>query len=145
MRGPALRFLVNLTSGPDEHSYALVDRDLIRALADVMNLEINAPLRRDAILTVGNLAAITGFFAEQILSDQAILKHLMEHIRVPFYQYVKNEGRWRQCDWRAADREEVEEEWKTVCEALWAICNLLEAASNDGVRYEENRRKQILD
>lgn len=139
MQGPALRFLVNLTSGPDEHSYALVDRHLIRALADVMDPDVNAPLRRDACLTVANLAAIPGHLSEGVLNDGGILRGLVENLRVPFYQYVKPEGRWRQCDWRASDQEEVEEEWKIVHECLWAVANLLEAAPNEGVRYVTHR------
>ncbi|OAD78672.1 hypothetical protein PHYBLDRAFT_179641 [Phycomyces blakesleeanus NRRL 1555(-)] len=129
---PALRAIINITSGPDEHSVILLKSGLLNHIPALMTPDFPAGIRRDAFLLIGNIAVCGGLLIQKIINNNNLIKCVLAHVRVPGKIYNQETRQWdptlgyMYC--------EIDEEWKITSEALSIISNIISRGSSSCVR-----------
>lgn len=130
---PALQTVSNFSSGPNSYIEILLDADLLNSLWWFMTPDTAQQLRRNAILTVSNLAAGHEQIVRKVVYNDNIMKSVLAHIIIPGHVY-----RSEDCTWVAARRSTLpdsKEEWKIVKEALYVLSNITTLANDDCIWY----------
>ncbi|CAO3618952.1 unnamed protein product [Mucor hiemalis] len=126
---PVLQTISNFSSGPNEYIEILLDADLLNNIWWYMTPDTHHQLRRNAILTVANLAAGSEQIVRKVVYSDNIMQSVMVHISVPGHVYQPED-----CQWLPSSRSvvpESKEEWRIVKEALWVLSNITTLASDD--------------
>ena len=126
---PVLQTISNFSSGPNEYIEILLNADLLNTIWWYMSAEIPSPLRRNAILTISNLAAGNEGIVRKVVYNENIMQSVISHVAIPGHIY-QEEG----CTWissQDAPNEESREEWRIVKEALWVLSNITTLANDD--------------
>ncbi|KAI8388381.1 armadillo-type protein [Radiomyces spectabilis] len=128
---PALRTVINITSGPNEHSALLLETPLLKNMSTLMGKDIPIRIRRDAFLVVANLAACDAQLVHQIMEAKDVMHCVASHIHVPGHVFDRSCGRWIAVVSNAYYN--LDEEWKITTEALWIMCNLATLGDDDSI------------
>jgi hypothetical protein len=126
---PALQTVSNFSSGPNEYIEVLLDADLLNSVWWYMTSDTPQQLRRNAILTVSNLAAGHEQIVRKVVYNENIMKSVIAHIVIPGHVYHTEE-----CKWIASNRSTIpdsKEEWKIVKESLYVLSNITTLANDD--------------
>ncbi|KAI9027515.1 armadillo-type protein [Phycomyces nitens] len=129
---PALRAIINITSGPDEHSVILLKSGLLRNIVPLMTQDFPAGVRRDAFLLIGNIAVCGDSLIQKVIANNSIVQCVLAHVRVPGKVYNTQDNKWLPT--LAHGYCEVDEEWKITNEALSIISNIISRGSSACVR-----------
>lgn len=126
---PILQTISNFSSGPNEYIEIMLNADLLNTIWWYMSSEIASPLRRNAILTISNLAAGNEGIVRKVVYNENIMQSIMAHVAIPGHLYQEEECTWISS--REAPNEESREEWRIVKEALWVLSNITTLANDD--------------
>ncbi|KAL9556260.1 hypothetical protein PS6_002422 [Mucor atramentarius] len=126
---PILQTISNFSSGPNEYIEIMLNADLLNTIWWYMSSEISSPLRRNAILTISNLAAGNEGIVRKVVYNENIMQSVMAHVTIPGHLYQEEECTWISS--REAPNEESREEWRIVKEALWVLSNITTLANDD--------------
>ena len=128
---PVLQTISNFSSGPNKYIEILLQEDLLNSIWWFMTPDTHQQLRRNAILTVANLAAGNEEIVRKVVTDDHIMQSVLAHITIPGHVYHTND-----CNWTYSSRStipESKEEWRIVKEALWVLSNITTLASDDTI------------
>ncbi|KAI8098666.1 armadillo-type protein [Halteromyces radiatus] len=128
---PVLRCIINITSGPNEYSALLLDTPLLTNLGTLTPTSIPIPIRRDSFLVVSNLAASNETLVNQVIQSHEIMESVVAHVHVPGHTYHEDTIQWFPTVSNAYYN--LADEWKITTEALWALSNLTNLASDDSI------------
>jgi hypothetical protein len=126
---PVLQTISNFSSGPNEYIEILLDADLLNSIWWYMTPDTHQTLRRNAILTISNLAAGNEQIVRKVVYNDNIMQSVLAHIIVPGHLYNAEE-----CKWVPSSKSvvpESKEEWRIVKEALWVLSNIATLANDD--------------
>lgn len=126
---PVLQTISNFSSGPNEYVQVLLDADLLNNIWWYMSPDTNHQLRRNAILTVANLAAGDEHIVRKVVYSENIMQSVISHITAPGHIYKPDEYQWIPSSRSIIP--ESKEEWRIVREALWVLSNILTLANDD--------------
>ncbi|KAI8060928.1 armadillo-type protein [Gongronella butleri] len=129
---PVLRCIINITSGPNEHSQSLLETDILSKLAPLTNPETPLPIRRDAFLVVSNLMASNSELVKVVSDARFIMDCVVAHIRVPGHHYNEELKEWHATVSNAYYNQN--DEWKITHEALWVLCNLTNLGTDETIQ-----------
>ncbi|CAO3587032.1 unnamed protein product [Absidia cylindrospora] len=138
---PVLRCIINITSGPNEHSSLLLETSLLTNLGPLTSTDIPIPIRRDSFLVVANLAASNEELVHEVIHCHEIMESVVAHVHVPGHVYHENPVQWFPTVSNAYYN--MKEEWKITTEALWVLSNLTNLASEDTICNMLARHAQI--
>lgn len=124
-----LQTISNFSSGPNEYIEILLNADLLNNIWWYMSPDIPSPLRRNAILTISNLAAGNEGIVRKVVYNDNIMQSVIAHIIIPGHLYHVEECKWVSSP-KAANNE-TKEEWRIVKEALWVLSNITTLANDD--------------
>ncbi|KAI7863273.1 armadillo-type protein [Spinellus fusiger] len=130
---PALRTIINITSGPDEHSVTLLNSNLLPNIAHLMSSNVPISVRRDAFLLIGNVIVCGNTLIEKVIHDEGIMKYITFHIGVPGYAFNDKSQEWTPA--MSSAYYEITEEWKITSEALTILSNIISRGSTSSLRY----------
>ncbi|KAI7893062.1 armadillo-type protein [Mucor mucedo] len=128
---PALQTVSNFSSGPNDYIEILLDADLLNSVWWYMTPDTPQQLRRNAILTVSNLAAGDNQIVRKVVYNENIMKSVIAHIVIPGHVYLPED-----CKWIESNRStipETKEEWKIIKEALYVLSNITTLADDDSI------------
>lgn len=126
---PALQTVSNFSSGPNDYIEILLDADLLNSVWWYMTPDTPPQLRRNAVLTVSNLAAGDEQIVRKVVYNENIMKSVIAHIVIPGHVY-----RPEDCKWIESSRStipETKDEWKIIKEALYVLSNITTLANDD--------------
>ncbi|KAI8876356.1 ARM repeat-containing protein [Backusella circina FSU 941] len=127
---PILQTLCNFSTGPDTLLHTLLEADLLNSLWWFCSPDIPFRLRRNAILTISNLAADLPGVIEKIVDNENVMRTLLYHLCVPGHEYQGT--RWVMGeDLRPGT---FKEEWKVIREVLYALMNIMTYGLDDCIR-----------
>lgn len=126
---PVLQTVSNFSSGPNEYIEILLNADLLNTIWWYMSAEIPSPLRRNAILTISNLAAGNEGIVRKVVYNENIMQSVTSHVAIPGHIYQEKNRTWISS--HEAPNEETREEWRIVKEALWVLSNITTLANDD--------------
>ncbi|ORX56437.1 ARM repeat-containing protein [Hesseltinella vesiculosa] len=129
---PVLRCIINITSGPNEHSERLLETDLLDNLAHLTNPDTALPIRRDAFLVVSNLVASDDTLVKTVCDADYIIDSVVAHIHVPGHVFKDDTCEWLPTVSSAYYHQA--EEWKITLESLWVVCNLTNLGSDETIQ-----------
>lgn len=124
---PVLQTISNFTSAPNNYIEALLAADLLHNIHKYTLPEMHPQLRRNAYLTIANLAAGGEAIVSQVVYDKDIMSSVMSAITIPGREYT--ERTWILSSKLTKLRQR--EEWKILKEVLWVISNILALANED--------------
>lgn len=130
---PAIRAIVNITSGPNSSVAGLLRTQLLESITRL--LDPNAPneIRKDAYLVVSNLAAGNDEMIKYVVEHKVVMENVVAHITVPGHTYNADLREWTPNLCNAYYYKE--DEWKVTKEALWIICNIISLGNDASVWY----------
>ncbi|KAI9254283.1 armadillo-type protein [Sporodiniella umbellata] len=117
---PAIRAVVNITSGPDRSSVGLLHVPILQSMSELLLPGASCELRKDVYLIISNIAAGCEFMVDSVLTQKEVMVAVMGHLEVPGHIYVQD--RWIPS--QSALRKDTLDEWKVTREALWIVFNL---------------------
>jgi hypothetical protein len=87
--------------------------------------------RRDALLTIANIAAGSEDHVRQVLETPGIMEMVETYTRIPdtdadILPYASKQK---------STHQDIEEEWKITQEAVWIICNVTSLGSIESIWY----------
>ncbi|CEP14047.1 hypothetical protein [Parasitella parasitica] len=126
---PVLQTISNFSSGPNEYIEILLNADLLNTIWWYMSSDIPPALRRNAILTISNLAAGNESIVRKVVYNENIMRSVIAHVTVPGYLYYAENGSWISTP--KAPTVDTKEEWRIVKEALWVLSNITTLADDD--------------
>lgn len=85
--------------------------------------------RRDALLTIANIAAGNEDHVKQVLETDGIMEMVENYLRIPDTDASVLPFSVKQ----KYNHEDIEEEWKITQEAVWIICNVTSLGSIESV------------
>ncbi|KAI8334006.1 armadillo-type protein [Chlamydoabsidia padenii] len=138
---PVLRCIINITSGPNEHSTLLLGTPLLVHLGALTAVDIPIPIRRDSLLVVANLAASNESLVHEVIHCHQIMESVVAHVHVPGHACHEDPFQWFPTVSNAYYN--MAEEWKITTEALWVLSNLTHLASDDTICNMLARHSQI--
>ncbi|GAA5796160.1 hypothetical protein HPULCUR_001529 [Helicostylum pulchrum] len=128
---PVLQTISNFSSGPNEYIEILLDADLLSNVWWYMTPDTQHQLRRNAILTISNLAAGNQQIVREVVYSENIMQSVIAHILVPGHIYRADEGSWVLSSSSVLPLEK--EEWRIVKEVLFVLSNITTLASDDSI------------
>ncbi|KAI8971650.1 armadillo-type protein [Mycotypha africana] len=126
---PVLQTISNFSSGPNDYIEILLNADLLNYIWWYMSPDIPAPLRRNALLTISNLAAGNELTVRRVVYNESIMESVISHIKIPGHEYITEENKWISS--AAALIPETREEWTILKESLWVLSNITTLGNND--------------
>lgn len=130
---PVLQTISNFSSGPNEYIEILLDADLLSNIWWYMTPDTQHQLRRNAILTISNLAAGNQQIVREVVYSENIMQSVIAHILIPGHIYRADECSWVPSAHSVLPLEK--EEWRIVKEVLFVLSNITTLASDDSVWY----------
>ncbi|CAM0138670.1 unnamed protein product [Umbelopsis sp. WA50703] len=129
LQTPVLRTVINIASGPNEHISRLLRGKPLDTLLRYLSPSVLPHFRRDALLTIANIAAGNEAHVKQVLSTDGIMEMVETYLRIPdtdtaVLPYANK---------NTYNNEDIEEEWKITQEAVWIICNVTSLGSIESV------------
>ncbi|KAH8551855.1 armadillo-type protein [Umbelopsis sp. PMI_123] len=120
LQTPVLRTVINIASGPNEHISCLLKGRPLEVLLRYLSPSVLSHFRRDALLTIANIAAGSEDHVRQVLETPGIMEMVETYTRIPdtdaeILPYTSN---------KKYTHQDIEEEWKITQEAVWIICNV---------------------
>lgn len=94
-----------------------------------MTPDTPSQLRRNAILTIANLAAGNEKITRRVVYNQEIMHNVISHISIPGHVYEEQDYKWLAST--KAMNPETKDEWKILKEALWVLSNIATLANDD--------------
>ncbi|RUS35433.1 LOW QUALITY PROTEIN: armadillo-type protein [Jimgerdemannia flammicorona] len=138
LQTPALRTIINIASGPNQHISTLLEAHPFPTLILFLDNQNSPGLRRDALLTIANIAAGDEKHVACVLDFPGLMDRVEEMVSVvgsePEGDDIDDEdlgmgtSRRRYRRGRHDDGDE-EEEWKVVQEAVWIVSNVTSLGS----------------
>ncbi|RUO96926.1 armadillo-type protein [Jimgerdemannia flammicorona] len=138
LQTPALRTIINIASGPNQHISTLLEAHPFPTLILFLDNQNSPGLRRDALLTIANIAAGDEKHVACVLDFPGLMDRVEEMVSVvgsePEGEDIDDEdlgmgtSRRRYRRGRHDDGDE-EEEWKVVQEAVWIVSNVTSLGS----------------
>lgn len=128
---PVLQTISNFSSGPNNYIEVLMDADLLNSIWWYMTPDTHQSLRRNAILTISNLAAGNEGIVRKVVYNENIMQTVINHVTVPGHLYSAEE-----CKWIPSSKSTVpdtKDEWRIVKEALWVLSNITTLANDDSI------------
>ncbi|KAG2229624.1 hypothetical protein INT48_001231 [Thamnidium elegans] len=128
---PVLQTISNFTSGPNEYIEILLEADLLNNIWWYMTPDTQHQLRRNAILTISNLAAGNQQIVREVVYSEKIMQSVIAHVLVPGHIYRPDE-----CSWVPSSRSVLphgKEEWRIVKEVLFVLSNITTLANDDSI------------
>ncbi|KAI8975066.1 armadillo-type protein [Mycotypha africana] len=125
---PALRTVVNITSGPNDCIYGLLKTNLLSSLTRLLDPMIPNEIRKDAYLIIGNLAAGPEDMIRHVIEHKLVLINVVNHICVPGHIYNEVSYSWEPTLTHAYYQKN--DEWKVTKEALWIVFNIISLGSD---------------
>ncbi|KAI8641491.1 armadillo-type protein [Parasitella parasitica] len=126
---PVLQTISNFSSGPNEYIEILLNADLLNTIWWYMSSDTPSPLRRNAILTISNLAAGNESIVRKVVYNENIMRSVISHVTAPGHLYHAENRSWISSP--KAPNEDTKEEWRIVKEALWVLSNITTLANDD--------------
>lgn len=124
-----MQTISNFSSGPNSYIEVLLNADLLNGIWWYLSPDTHQQLRRNAMLTVSNLAAGNEQIVRKVVYNENIMQNVMSHITVPGHIYSFEEYKWISST--KALNPESKEEWRIVKEALWVLSNIMTLADDD--------------
>ncbi|KAF7726022.1 Importin alpha subunit (Karyopherin alpha subunit) (Serine-rich RNA polymerase I suppressor protein) [Apophysomyces ossiformis] len=129
---PALRTVINLTSGPDELSSRMLGSTVVlRNITRLMQADVASSIRKDAFLVVSNFAASNLDVVQKVLGCPGLMQCVLSHIRA-FGNSFNERNKWKfPIEPRKAYH--AQEEWNITKECLWILCNVTTLATDENI------------
>ncbi|KAG2197821.1 hypothetical protein INT47_009702 [Mucor saturninus] len=128
---PAIRSIVNITSGPNSSVAGLLRTQLLESITRLLDPIAPNEIRKDAYLVVSNLAAGNDEMIKYVVDHKVVMGNVVAHITVPGHTYNSDSNEWTPNLCNAYYYRE--DEWKVTKEALWIICNIISLGSDSAV------------
>ncbi|CAO3628611.1 unnamed protein product [Cunninghamella blakesleeana] len=128
---PVLRTVINITSGLNEHTAALLETPLLNNLVDLTLPDVPVSIRRDSFLILANIAASDAELLQSLFNAPSIMSSVVQHICVPGHTYNKDTYKWYPTVSNAYYN--LSEEWKITTESLWILSNLTNMGSDEAI------------
>ncbi|KAI8379001.1 armadillo-type protein [Blakeslea trispora] len=128
---PILQTISNFSSGPNDFVEILLSADLLSNVWWYLSPDTPHQLRRNAMLTVSNLAAGHEDIVFKVVSNENCMKYVMAHLQIPGHRYHPHAHQWRASS-NATIPESIEE-WRIVKEAMWVLSNTCTLADADTI------------
>ncbi|KAI9469915.1 MAG: armadillo-type protein [Benjaminiella poitrasii] len=126
---PVLQTISNFSSGPNEYIEILLDADLLNNIWWYLSPNTIPQLRRNAMLTVSNLAAGSEQMLRKVVYNENIMQGVIAHLVIPGHIYHPEERSWYSS--ARAINPESKDEWRILKEALWVLANITTLANDD--------------
>ncbi|RCI03158.1 Importin alpha subunit (Karyopherin alpha subunit) (Serine-rich RNA polymerase I suppressor protein) [Rhizopus stolonifer] len=128
---PAIRTVVNITSGPNENVLGLLRTPILSSITRLLEPQAPNEIRKDAYLVISNLAAGNNDMIDHVLSHKVVMLNVVAHITVPGHIYDAHSKQWNATVSHAYYYRN--DEWKVTKEALWIIFNIISLGSDNSV------------
>ncbi|KAI9483595.1 MAG: armadillo-type protein [Benjaminiella poitrasii] len=128
---PALRTIANLTSGPNSSLRNLLNTPVIKIITPFLQSYIPADIRKDAFLTISNLAAGDDYMIKTIIRHNDLVKNVVMQISVPGHEFDPRKSIWEPRVSYAYYHQNAE--WKLTRDALWIIFNLISLGDDSSI------------
>jgi hypothetical protein len=122
-----LQTISNFSSGPNHYIEILLDADFLDYIGRFMTPRTPPQLRRNAILTIANLAAGNEKITRRVVYNQEIMHNVISHISIPGHEFEAAEYKWL----ASPKYPETKEDWKILKETLWVLSNITTLANDD--------------
>ncbi|KAI7907269.1 armadillo-type protein [Cokeromyces recurvatus] len=126
---PVLQTISNFSSGPNEYIEILLNADLLNNIWWYLSPDTIPQLRRNAMLTISNLAAGSEQMLRKVVYNENIMQGVIAHLVIPGHIYYPEERNWFSS--AKAINPESKEEWRILKEALWVLTNITTLANDD--------------
>ncbi|RCH82384.1 hypothetical protein CU098_007919, partial [Rhizopus stolonifer] len=124
-----LQTISNFSSGPNEFIEVLLNADLLNNIWWYLSPDTHHQLRRNAMLTISNLAAGHEQIVRKVVHNENIMQYVIAHLHIPGHIYHQDTHKWVASI--NASNPESTEEWRIVKESLWVLSNITTLADND--------------
>lgn len=128
---PILQTISNFTSAPNNYIENLLSADLLLHLHQYTQPDMHPQLRRNAFLTISNLAAGGEDIVTKVIYNQDIMSSVILTIKIPLHEYSDDTKTWTKVAKLSPLKQS--EEWKILKEVLWVISNIFALASEEGI------------
>lgn len=128
---PAIRTVVNITSGPNSCVEGLLRTPLLTSITRLLEPQAPNEIRKDAFLVISNLAAGNEDMIKHVIEHKVVMNSVVAHITVPGHTYSSNPVHWTPTLSNAYYMKN--DEWKVTKEALWIIFNIVSLGSDSSV------------
>ncbi|CEP17813.1 hypothetical protein [Parasitella parasitica] len=128
---PAIRTVVNITSGPNSCVEGLLRTQLLTSITRLLEPQAPNEIRKDAFLVISNLAAGNEDMIKHVIEHKVVMNSVVAHITVPGHTYSSNPIQWTPTLSHAYYMKN--DEWKVTKEALWIIFNIISLGSDSSV------------
>jgi hypothetical protein len=109
----------------------LLEGQPLETLLRYLSPSVLSHFRRDALLTIANIAAGNEDHVKQVLETDGIMEMVENYLRIPDTDASVLPFSVKQ----KYNHEDIEEEWKITQEAVWIICNVTSLGSIESVWY----------
>lgn len=130
---PVLQTISNFSSGPNHYVEILLDADFLNHIGRFIIYDTPSQLRRNAILTIANLAAGNEKTTRKVVYHVDIMQHIISHISIPGCIFEPNDYKWVVSS-KSLTRDK-KEEWKILKESLWVLSNITTLADDDSIWF----------
>lgn len=131
---PAIRTVVNITSGPNSSVVGLLRTPLLTSITQLLEPQAPNEIRKDAYLVISNLAAGNEEMIKHVIDHKVVMINVVAHITVPGHTYSTDPVQWTPTISNAYYYRN--DEWKVTKEALWIIFNIISLGSDSSVWYD---------
>lgn len=128
---PAIRTVVNITSGPNSSVVGLLRTPLLTSITRLLEPQAPNEIRKDAYLVISNLAAGNEEMIKHVIDHKIVMMNVVAHITVPGHTYSTDPVQWTPTISNAYYYKN--DEWKVTKEALWIIFNIISLGSDSTV------------
>lgn len=128
---PAIRTVVNITSGPNSCVEGLLRTPLLTSITRLLEPQAPNEIRKDAFLVISNLAAGNEEMIKHVIEHKVVMNSVVAHITVPGHTYSSNPVQWTPTLSHAYYMKN--DEWKVTKEAFWIIFNIVSLGSDSSV------------
>ncbi|KAF1807466.1 armadillo-type protein [Mucor lusitanicus] len=125
---PAIRTVVNITSGPNSCVEGLLRTPLLTSITRLLEPQAPNEIRKDAFLVISNLAAGNEEMIKHVIEHKVVMNSVVAHITVPGHTYSSDPVQWTPTLSHAYYMKN--DEWKVTKEALWIIFNIVALGSD---------------
>lgn len=128
---PAIRTVVNITSGPNSCVEGLLRTPLLTSITRLLEPQAPNEIRKDAFLVISNLAAGNEEMIQHVIEHKVVMDSVVAHITVPGHSYNNTSVQWIPTLSNAYYQKN--DEWKVTKEALWIVFNIISLGSDSSV------------
>ncbi|KAG1055104.1 hypothetical protein G6F46_000560 [Rhizopus delemar] len=127
---PAIRTVVNISSGPNYWIHGLIDAPILYSLTRLLEEQSYVDLKKDVFLVVSNMASINEDTVDHVLNHTIVMQHIIAHIRIPGHIY--EDFRWVPSKSHACLK--IDEEWRITKEATWILFNIITIGRDSSIK-----------